>query len=99
MGEYLTEDQAGKLGWLGKIKKVAAEIQFAPLDTRPADVRELTQTLYALHGYCGLAIADVKDDPELREKLLSLRRAIHALTQRRVVGNRQAVAGNLGEFQ
>ncbi len=47
MGEYLTEDQTGKLAWLGKIKKVAAEIQFAPLDTRPADVRELTQTLYA----------------------------------------------------
>jgi hopanoid biosynthesis associated RND transporter like protein HpnN len=99
MGEYLTEDQTGKLAWLGKIKKVAAEIQFAPLDTRPADVRELTQTLYALHGYCGLAIADVKDDPELREKLLALRRAIHALSQRMVLDNREAVAEKLAEFQ
>jgi len=99
MGPYLTEDQTGKLAWLGKIKTVAAEIQFAPLDTRPADVRELTQTLYALHGYCGLAIADVKDDPELREKLFSLRRAIHALSQRMVLDNREAVAEKLAEFQ
>jgi hypothetical protein len=99
MAGYLTEDQTGKLALLGKIKQVASEIQFSPVDTRPVDVPELTQTLWSLHGYCGLAVDEVKDDPALREQLTVLRQAISALLRRLLLDDRRAVGKKLAEFQ
>jgi len=100
MAPYLTEPQEGKLQLLTEIKKLAAEIQFQPVDMEPVDIPELTQTLWSFHGYAGLAAAEVKkDEPDLHKQLLSLRRAISALLQRMLLGDKKAIADKLAEFQ
>jgi uncharacterized protein len=100
MAPYLTEPQDRKLELLAEIKKVAAEIQFQAVDMEPADVRELTQTLWSLHGYTGLAANEVKkDEPELHKQLVSLRTVISSLLHRMLVGDKKAIAEKLGDFQ
>jgi hopanoid biosynthesis associated RND transporter like protein HpnN len=100
MAPYLTEPQEQKLELLTDIKRVAAEIQFQAVDMEPADVRELTQTLWSLHGYTGLAANEVKkDEPELHKQLVSLRSVISSLLQRMLVGDKKAIAEKLGDFQ
>ncbi|MCI0747314.1 MAG: MMPL family transporter [Verrucomicrobia subdivision 3 bacterium] len=100
MARYLTEPQEKKLEMLTDIKALAAEIQFQRVDMEPADLRDLTQTLWSLHGYTGLAAAETrKEEPELHRQLVSLRRAISSLLQRMLLGERKQTAEKLGEFQ
>jgi hopanoid biosynthesis associated RND transporter like protein HpnN len=98
---YLTENSSNKLALLRQIKQVASEIHFEPLDLRPVDLRALDSSLYSLHGYCGLAAdsPELKDDPDLREKLLSLREAVSRLRSRLLVGNEEEMSQKLAEFQ
>jgi hypothetical protein len=100
MSPYLTEDQTGKLALLKEIKKVASEICFASVDPNPVNVSNLTQTLFALHGYCGAAASTVKnDEPQLYKQLLSLRQAIERLQNHVRLAERGAVAEKLADFQ
>jgi uncharacterized protein len=100
MAPYLTEKQERKLELLGAIKKLAAEIQFGPVDMGSVDVPELAQTLWSLHGYTGLAAAETKKEaPELHIELLSLRKAVSALSQRILVGDKPKLSDKLADFQ
>jgi predicted RND superfamily exporter protein len=100
MATYLSEDQARKLELLREVKKVAAEIQFQPVDMRPVDLREMTQTLYSFHGYTGLAAGETKKvEPELYRQLVSLRKAIATLSHAVLLGESNAVSGKLADFQ
>lgn len=100
MAPFLTENQQRKLELLTAIKKLATEIQFQPVDRGPVDLRELTQTLWSLHGYMGLAAAETKKSaPELHKQLVSLRDAVSALSQRILVGDRQSISEKLADFQ
>jgi hopanoid biosynthesis associated RND transporter like protein HpnN len=100
MAPYLAEPQETKLALLTEVKKLAAEIQFQPVDMGPADLRELTQTLWSLHGYTTLAANEVKkDEPELHKQLLSLRRAISALLHGMLLGDKAAISAKLADFQ
>jgi hopanoid biosynthesis associated RND transporter like protein HpnN len=100
MATFLTENQERKLEMLTAIKNLATEIQFQPVDRGPVDVRELTQTLWSLHGYTGLAAGETKKEaPDLHKQLLSLRSAVSALSQRLLLGDHKAISEKLAEFQ
>jgi uncharacterized protein len=100
MAPYLSEPQERKLELLTAIKNLAAEIQFQTVDMDPADVRELSQTLWSLHGYMGLAAAETKKEaPDLHKQLLSLRSAVSTLYKRILLGDRHAISEKLAEFQ
>lgn len=99
MAPYLAADVGGKLKLLSEIKAIAKEIQFQPMDTRPANVPELNQSLLGLHGYLGIISKKVEDDPKLHGQVLSLRQSISALRQRLEVDERGPTAEKLGQFQ
>jgi uncharacterized protein len=74
---FLSEDQTRKLQLVGEIKKDLVPLQFAPPDSRPVNIPELSLTLYATYGYLGAAYEEAsKEDPALAKQLLSLRDAI-----------------------
>jgi len=62
MAHYLTEDQSGKLEIVGQVKREVAGIRFAPEDASPANIRELSQALFAFYGYASLALGEVTDE-------------------------------------
>jgi uncharacterized protein len=100
MALYLTEDQSHKLELISKIKQVTRQINFFPVDPQPADVDELSRTLWSLHGYCTLAAADVKQsEPELYQHLQSLRKAISEIRRRMLMSDKIVAADKLGDFQ
>src|SRR2546422_584874 len=91
MARYLSEDQMRKLEVVRDIKKELAPIRFPEVDDHPADVGELSQTLWFLEVYAAWAISDVQEgeaesgkegNKELIENLKSLRQAIVQLLKR-----------------
>jgi len=77
MAGHLTEDQTAKLRLVGEIKQDLTTLNFDPPDERPADIAELSRTLYFLYGYCGAALEEVgTNEPALSTQLVSLREAI-----------------------
>lgn len=100
MARYLTEDQSKKLALVSQVKQEVAEIQFAPADTSPVNVRELSQTLFSFYGYTFHILAEVPaTEVELRKQLLSLRAAIGELNQRLRVMPTNETAAKLASFQ
>ncbi|MGZ8899469.1 MAG: MMPL family transporter, partial [Limisphaerales bacterium] len=59
MAKYLVGDQSAKIAKVGEIKKEVEGIRFAVLDPDPVNVDDLSRTLWALHGYLGLALEEV----------------------------------------
>ncbi|MBI5773311.1 MAG: MMPL family transporter [Verrucomicrobia bacterium] len=101
MSLYLAEDSTRKLGLIRGIKSEAAALQFPALDDRPASVEELSQVLFSLQGYLGLAAQEVhkEGDTKLAEQLLSLRKSIDPLRARMLGMDRGVSAEKLGAFQ
>ncbi|MEP6663325.1 MAG: MMPL family transporter, partial [Verrucomicrobiota bacterium] len=99
ISEYLTEDQTAKLPLVGQIKNEASSIHFAPVDSEPVNLPELSRTLWSLQGYLGLAADQtVKDEPKLSQDLLSLRNSITGLRRQMLNGNPEN-ARRLAQFQ
>src|SRR5947208_1977735 len=107
MARYLTEDQAGKLELVGEVKKELAPIRFPEVDDHPADVGELSRTLWFLEVYAAWAISDIQEgeaengkegNKELIENLKSLRQAITQL-RKRMAEDRQEAARKIAAFQ
>ena len=101
MSEVLTGGQEEKLEIIKRIKALLGDLNFAPLDLQPVDLRELSQTLFALHGYLGLAIGEVEktDDAALARQLRSLRRGIADFRAAISTGDPALVSPRLGAFQ
>jgi hypothetical protein len=99
MAPYLTADVSGKLSLIGEIKRIAKEVQFPAVDTHPVNVPELNQSLLGLHGYLGLILPKVEDEPTLHEQVVSLRQAVSALRRRLEVDERALTAEKLAQFQ
>jgi len=78
MSRYLSEDQGRKLQYVTKVKQAVADIHFATLDEKTANINELSLTLYSLQGYLGNGLARLGPDdaPELRVNMQSLWDAI-----------------------
>ncbi len=100
MARYLTENQSNKLVMVSQIKEQVANVEFAPVDESPADVKDFSQTLWSLYGYVSLALPEVpKEEAELRQQLLQLRQTIAHFRQEMLVAPTNRTAQKLASFQ
>ncbi len=104
MARFVAEDAGPKLVLIRQITNVAAAIRFPEPDRRPVDLTDLSQTLFGLHGYLGLAADEVakSDRPNLLRQLESLRGALQDLTRAMFRGDervRTNTAAKLGAYQ
>ena len=103
IADYLQADQTAKLGVIHGVKEELADVVCAEPDEKPANLQELSRSLYSLYGYLGAALAEIKDqEPELREQLLSLRKSIENLRRemfRSPAEDADLRATKLGAFQ
>jgi uncharacterized protein len=100
---FLAEDQTKKLSVVGDIKQELASVQFSEPDRAPADLPELSRTLYSFYGYLGAAHDEVgTNDVALAKQLMSLREAVGVLRKEMLRGNSNRLAAaalKLGAFQ
>jgi hypothetical protein len=101
-GDFLA-DQTPKLKLVGEIKQQLATLAFNPPDLRPADIYDLSRTLYGLYGYLGNALEEVgTNEPALTRQLVALRQAIADLRKAMLAGGTSALeehAQKLAQFQ
>ncbi len=69
MAGYLTEDQSGKLKLIGQIKQQIASVRFEPADPRPAQIEQLSRTLYSTYGYFGQVAESVRAEESSGDSL------------------------------
>jgi hopanoid biosynthesis associated RND transporter like protein HpnN len=97
---YLGKEQSQELGLLREVKNLIADVRFAPVDTRPVDIKTLELSLYSLDGYLGLAAPQAKTEAtNIYPKILSLRAATSDLLRHLWTGNPAEMAEKLADFQ
>jgi hopanoid biosynthesis associated RND transporter like protein HpnN len=101
MAKFLVGDQSSRIRKVGAIKEEVAAIRFAPVDPDPVNVDDLSRTLWALHGYLGLALEEIsrQDQPQIEQDLSSLRGAIEGLRHAMLTGDSRRVANTLAAYQ
>lgn len=101
MAKFLVGDQRRKMEMVSSIKADVSTIQFAPVDPDPVAVDDLSRTLWALHGYLGLALEEVEKEnqAELAAHLRSLRVSIEKFRRAMLNGDRGPVSQKLGAYQ
>ena len=103
VARFATGDEDRKLKLIGEVKRDLADIRFTAPDPRPANLSELSQTLYSLGGIAGFARQRAaKDAPEIARQLLQMQLAIERLRVALFAGSaadRERTAAKLGEFQ
>ncbi len=88
---FLRENPKDKLSVISEIKRDAISLTFAPEDSAPVNIEELSRTLYSLSGYLGAALQEVqKTEPELARSLFSLRSAIDTLRKEMLAGDERS---------
>jgi len=99
----LGKDQTRMLKMVGEIKQQLASLRFGPPDPRPANIKELSTTLYSFYGYLGAANEEAsKEDPALGKQLLSLKAAVGELRKEMLRGEPERLPSNsakLAEYQ
>jgi hopanoid biosynthesis associated RND transporter like protein HpnN len=101
MSAFLDRDADRQLSLIRQLKQEVAEFQFGQVDPGPVNVLLLDQTLWALEGYLGLAIDEVKreNDAALEKSLRVLRHAVTQLRDALSHGNSGQVTARLTAFQ
>jgi hopanoid biosynthesis associated RND transporter like protein HpnN len=101
MAKYLVGDQAARLAKVAAIKREVAGIRFASIDPNPVNIDDLSRTLWALHGYLGLALDELagRDERELEKNLRALRSAIEDLRHALLTGDQRRVSEQLAAYQ
>jgi hopanoid biosynthesis associated RND transporter like protein HpnN len=104
MARFVVEDSGAKLGLIRQITNAVAPIRFPEPDRRPVDLTDLSQTLFGLQGYLGLAADEVAkiEREELFNQLNSLRDSLARLRQAMFRGDAAAkarAAQKLGAYQ
>ena len=103
MTRFLAEDQTRKLGLVGDIKQMLAPLHFAPPDTQPVNLVDLSATLYSFYGYLWDAQTEAaKEDPALAQELGNFKDSVNELRRQMFLGSPAKVAANakkLGEYQ
>ncbi len=97
---FLAENQSNKLAIVGDIKRSLASLTFAPIDSRPVNLNDLSLTLYSSYGYAADAVGE--DGVGLDKQLLSLRSAIGDLRRSMLLGDDEQLRANslkLAQFQ
>lgn len=99
----LVDDATHKLRLIGEIKRTVAPLRFQEPDSRPAQLADLSRSLFALGGFAKLAVEQIGDpQSETSRQLASLGRAIETLRVEMLRGNpseQDRVAVKLGEYQ
>ena len=94
MGERLLEDPRPKVALISAIRRLASTIRFPVPDARPADLSELSQTLWSLQGYLSLVSEELarqtNADPVLVTNVISLRQSLGDFRHAMFQGDRQA---------
>ena len=100
---YLHQDQGAKLRVISDIKAAVAPLDFSPPDLQPADINELSRTLYSFSGYLGSALEEVRrTDEPLARQLAALQKTVLELRRTMLAGDSLALAEHgdkLGEYQ
>lgn len=92
---YLHQDQNLKLQLIGDIKRIVAPVQFRQPDTQAVNINELSRTLYSLHGYLGLALAEIGvNDAGLAKEVVRLQTAIQEFRKAVLAGDATTLAEN-----
>jgi hypothetical protein len=101
MARFLVENQQRKLELVRGVKKTMEGLDFQPVDTKPADLDDLSLRLWAFGGLLGLAGDEVAktDEKELAANLRSLREAIDGFRSAMYRGDTNRNAIQLGAFQ
>jgi predicted RND superfamily exporter protein len=100
MAPLLAVNQSAKLNLVREIKTMMADLQFAPVDMEPVEVKNLYRALWSLHGYCGLAVnATRKDEPEIAAQLQSIRNAVKGLLDQLRMSDPEFASRQLAIFQ
>lgn len=104
MATFLNSDATGKLDWIRKIRAHTESIRFVSPDLRPVDLHDLSQTLWSLQGYLGLASDEVaaRGKTDLLQQITSLKNALgefRADLFRGTQEEREQRAKKLGGFQ
>ena len=100
---FIESNQVRKLPLITQIKDTVTPLNFSPPDTRPANLDDLSATLYFLSGYCGDALEQIgTNDPTLSSQLVTLRKSIANFRKTMRTGNDAQLDANarqLSEFQ
>jgi hopanoid biosynthesis associated RND transporter like protein HpnN len=101
MAKFLSGDQTKRLEIIHEVKEDLASIKFAPAETSPVDVPELSRTLWSLKGYLGLALGEIdkENNAALAEQLAALRQSIDDFRFEMLNGNRRETSERLGAYQ
>lgn len=100
---FLAENPTSKLRLIGEIKQTVAPLHFNEPDPRPANVAELSRSLYSLGGFASLAAEMAREsDPDIAKQLAALHRATEVLRREMWRGSpadQEIVATKLGNYQ
>ncbi|HAB15980.1 MAG TPA: RND transporter, partial [Verrucomicrobiales bacterium] len=104
MASYLAADPGAKLDWIRQVRRTTEPIDFVQPDPRAVDVHDLSQTLWSLQGYLGLAADEVaaRGKTNLLKDMLSLRAALGEFRTEMFRGSeaeQEQKARQLGAFQ
>jgi len=101
IGRFFTGDPGQKLEQIRRIKQSLAGLEFSPPDSGPANIDNLSRTLWSLHGYLGLALNQVSKEgqPELWEEMSLLRSSLQNFRSVLNQGNPEVIAARVGKFQ
>jgi hopanoid biosynthesis associated RND transporter like protein HpnN len=101
MSQYLSGDQSNRLEIIGQIKRDLAGLRFAPVDTEPVKIDDLSRTLWSLNGYLGLALPEIEENNEtnLATQVKSIRKSIEDFRIAMNTGDRKVVSERLAAYQ
>jgi hypothetical protein len=101
LAPMLAGDQEHKLADVRQIRELLGSIQFAPMDTGPADLAALDHSLEGFGHVVGSAIyfAGRAGNQVLREELMVLRDAVETLRAVIAAGPAEVRAGELASYQ
>ncbi|HEY6225862.1 MAG TPA: MMPL family transporter, partial [Verrucomicrobiae bacterium] len=94
-------DQSTRLDIIGQIKRDLTGLRFAPVDTGPVNIDDLSRTLWSLNGYLGLALPEIEENNEtnLLVQVRSIRKSIDQFRTAMNTGDRKIVAQRLAAYQ
>lgn len=98
---FLANKQDEKLRMISEIKQIVAPLEFPLPDIQPVKLDALSQSLYSLAGYTGLALDSVTNEPALQKQLLELQKAAQSLRKAMLGESATAQAANaekLGQY-
>jgi predicted RND superfamily exporter protein len=103
IARFTAGNERKKLAMIGEIKESLASLRFSKPDQSPANIPDLSRTMFSLGGYCGLARdSAVKDEPEIARQLDTLRTAIDRCRKKMNEGSEADIEAHgvkLGVFQ